>query len=252
MASSIEAEMARFEEEISTANEDNCDDFKPPPLPPVMPPMFLPHALQANKGAATNAFDSDSVKDNERVAARPSLGPDFHPKNELNMQSVPSSDIRRPMGGAPPGPGAIGPNVGFGPGPGPRPMLNSLPPRLIGPPIPHSGPVLAGPMGPPVMMGPNPRLIGPPSAMGMNRPNMNILGPMPPPMPSFFPPPVLPDFGSVVKKQNQTTYSAAPVLRKKVEDSKESPDPKSTKSTEKAKEAGKVASEVLVCYLVML
>ena len=261
MDSSIEAEMARFEEEISTATEEVVDEFKPPPLPPVMPPIFLPHALQSSKeNSAQNKTSNVTIKEDGdfssirghtpevsgmNIAAKPSgfrPGPSSH--GSLEMRSPvpgpggPNNNLRfGPMGPRPFSSGPMRPNTML-PGIGPR-----IPPGPIGP-----GPMIPGPMGPPGMMIPNPR-IGPPVPLGMNGPNpegMRVA--MPPPMPTFFPPPALPDFGNIsAAKKQQTVYSAAPVLKKKNEERIESTSANDSlqASSEKASQVKKEIVEVL-------
>ena len=194
MASSIEAEMARFEEEISSVNDKN--DL--PSIPP--PPMFLPHALQAKSASKESSHAKTEL---EPPITSPQLG--FRPRGPAPNMSRPS----RPgfSGPEPMGPMMSNP-VNFGPmGPGPL-ASGPVGPNMMGP---HSMPRMTGPMGMNAMPG------GP---MGLNRPNMDSsigTGPMPPPMPTFFPPPIMPDFGAM-SKQQQSVYSAAPVLKKKTEE----------------------------------
>ena len=225
MVSTIEAEMARFEEEISSANDGGNDDFKPPPPPPVMPPLFLPHALQSSKGNNDSTSDQPTKNESDSQSTEKN---DSNNKNEKDINTGSGRTVREPIGFGNSGPGPV--SRGFGPmGPprplGPPPMgPTPLPPGMMGSRMPIGpmgpGPMLPGPMPPPGMMGPNaPHPLGPPGMMGMNRPNLdpNMMGPMPPPMPTFFPPPAMPDFSGILEKQQQTVYSAAPVLKKKAE-----------------------------------
>ena len=271
MSSNIEAEMARFEEEISTDNEKSNEEFKPPPLPPIMPPpMFLPHSLQSGN---RNNFKDDKKLEEDSSGDHNTLKKNFA---QLSDQPESSSETPAVQGPKPNTANAtIRPpnqqtttssvhNVRFN-SPGPRPFgsssMNAVPPQPIGPgpmgigPIRPLGPgaIVPGPIPGPMpssMLGPNVPP-GRPILSGPIRPSIdNMVGPMPPPMPTFFPPPVLPDFLNAGRKQ-QTTYSSAPVLNKKSNEKKgvKSNVLTKTKKTEKEK-LKKKEKEKEVCMFV--
>ncbi|XP_076799685.1 uncharacterized protein LOC143444421 [Clavelina lepadiformis] len=164
-----------------------------------------------------------------------------------------------PMGHGPGGPqGPMGHGLGGPPGPmgpsGPRP---GGPPRPMGPPqrmgpgpMGPPGPMLPGPMMPPGPMGPRgPGMMGPHGpGMGLRGPRplgpgdeSGMIGPMPP-MPGFFPPPVL-DFGDMLPKP-QAVYSSAPVLKKRtIENKSEEKEKEIPNAKELKKDAKKIMAE---------
>nr|CAB3265480.1 RNA-binding protein 42-like [Phallusia mammillata] len=212
----MEAEMARFEEEIASGggpDDRGQNQFDPLPPPPMIPPpMFIPHSLQGSgKPDQSQGFNEGQNKaDNSQPNRGGGLGPNHSQNSGQNNFSGPvrpggprQMGPGGPMGNRPMGPG--GPMGSQGPGP--------MGPGGLGP----GGPGPMG-MGFPGPMGPGPNFSGPMNDGGM-------IGPMPPRMPGFFPPPVLPDFSEYMSSDNkpsQTVYSAAPVLSKKAKEPAES------------------------------